>query len=296
MAEIEDYAEDYPEDYPEDYTLICPITTEPIKHAVCTIIGSIYERDAITEWLKMSYRDPLTNIRMASNDITFIMDLPEDPAIAEATVEETTKICKLRAKVIAAKYRRVLSNPDNIINYEETIILYKILEGIRTRIQMVNKRKWQSYNMMKKYNYQYNYKPSPDYIDIFDRPSNTGFGYQFVTLDHLTIRNRNHKSDRYDFADLSRCMFISCGFDRCTFIGTNLENVVFVNCSFNGDEVSFYKSTGNPIFVGCVIEPVGSWTSVSSEDSKEIFVKCLQSRGLEVGVENIGDMSCYKPE
>ncbi len=68
-----------PEEFEDDLILrqyVCPITRAPIRHpvidptsATLTSVGTMYERDAIEEWVNRSHRSPLTRKHLEINDL-----------------------------------------------------------------------------------------------------------------------------------------------------------------------------------------------------------------------------------
>jgi hypothetical protein len=284
------------EKFLENDMLICPITMEPIKVAACTILGYIYEKDAIIEWLKQSDRDPATNQKMKDLHITTLRSFSPLYEYNLNDLKREVMSCNMSAKRIATRYVELLGNPVSISNFRETKMVYKKLREYKDVVDgLYEEAEWETYKEFRRNMYINNYVcPYIDgaymgesylekivKMDTVVRPANTGFGYQFISLDGLKVKGVEHKLERFDFSDLSNSVFIECGFSRCTFIGANLSGTVFINCSFIGEQVSFYKSIGIPTFSNCCIEPVGSWNGVYSDDSPDEFIKCLQNRGLD---------------
>jgi hypothetical protein len=114
--------------------------------------------------------------------------------------------------------------------------------------------------------------------DTYVRPAHTGYRYQYIDLSNITKEGVCYKGERFDFTNLSNCVFTNCDFSRCIFINANLDNCMFIQCNFIGEQTTFYKATGTPIFIECSTEWVNIWKQVT--DSKSVR-ECLVERCLD---------------
>lgn len=103
-----------------------------------------------------------------------------------------------------------------------------------------------------------------------ERPKNTGYRFQFITIENKFIQNKNFKSELFDFATIKNTIFCKCNFSRTRFIGTKFDGVFFRKCVFIGEEISFYNAAidRHLVFDDCEFEYVEIWNN--TKDINEI--------------------------
>lgn len=257
-----------------DIQIICPITLEPIRHAVCTCFGSVYEKDAITKWLEENVTDPSTGLALPNLRLDYL---------CEITNSEQIEYVRVESQLIRQLTQDLMDNNKiSFFYFHHTPFFYTQLLEQQSNINLL--ADWNVFDAMKRdffvsdtYVNSCYITGTPDHvIDKLHRPYNTGFGFQFINLSNVTKQNGGYKSERFDFADLTNCFFNKCDFSRCTFIGAKLEGCTFVNCNFIGEQVSFYKATGVPRFINCRIERGTKWQTVTSKhDVEEVLTERL---------------------
>lgn len=248
----------------ESKHLICPITLHPIKRAGITILGNVYDADALTKWLQKNSTDPLTNLQMPPELFKIVESSDPDVILAAA-----------------ATYRGSL-NPFRRVGWNKHIsiathsLLSSLIPNTITPEFQVYRAKLRSRFLTTKCDWMSSETPEPD------RPPNTGIGYQFADLsNHGFIHDVDVKSFPFDFADLSNSRFVNCKFSRASFIGADLTNTKFIGCEFKGEQVCFTNAKVSKLtmFAGCAIEKVDSWTMVTAP---EAVVQTISDRGLDV--------------
>jgi hypothetical protein len=246
--------------------LVCPITQKPIMTPGITVVGSIYEYSAISEWLEQHTTDPSTGLRLPSLHV-----LPVFPD--ESPTEKATYV----RSVTSVWAKHIMANPPTAF-YEKLLALRK-----NTVVP-----EWDAYQKMKAEQFLQNSVVDPyvaecsgsslDANDTIARPANTGTGLNFVEIPRSVIRDRQLKCYDFSFSDLSWTVFFGCNMSRCKFVGCKLEKTKFVNCKFVGEEIDFYKAeTHDVMFLGCEMEYVHVWQMTT--DPAQIL-QILEHRNL----------------
>lgn len=215
--------------------IICPITLEEIQEPGITLIGSIYEYDAIHKWLTNHNTDPITNIILPSKTILKWGDRTESLTEYAAHVKNNTMLYNYSFRLacnISAKYDKLLEKYQTIKNDRDWLA-----KTAKTRKDFLS-GKSRAYPCRKK-----------------DQPS-----CNFLNLSNSNVTNGHYKCETFNFSNLSGSKFINCDFSRCKFIGSNLTDCVFINCVFIGEQVIFYKATvTNLKFINCAFEYTDRW-------------------------------------
>jgi hypothetical protein len=248
--------------------LICPIILESIKVAGITVYGSIYDYNAICEWLETNSTDPLTNLALPSKFVMKVIGSVEYIKIQSETVRANTSTWCYTFKM----------------RYNSPIIYEKLI-AMKKNTEVPD---WAIYNEMKikqlgdfdKGAYMKICKGvDPDIDDTIPRPSNTGRRFQFTTI-KVIMKDSQFKSELFDFATFNDCIFINCNFSRCRFIGATFNNVNFFKCTFIGEEVSFYKSTCSKLkFHQCKFEHADTWRITTDKKEVEGILEILMLTG-----------------
>ena len=233
--------------------LTCPITLQLINEAGITCVGSIYEYNVIKKWLENHTSDPLTNLPLYT---LFVVKFSVDNVDA------------LKDKANDIRHNTQLV--DNSFSLQtRSGLSYNILSET-----VINKDEtWNNYQ-----NHFISSLQQKEIQNIITRPTNTGESFQFMNLTGC-FNHKNFKNHKFDFAILENCIFVSCNFSRTTFIGTTFHNVVFTDCKFVGEEITFYKANCvRAMFVQCEMEYVNKW--ITSKNPQEV-TQILTSRFLE---------------
>lgn len=250
---------------------ICPITTEPIEEMGMTCAGSVYEFDAITEWLEDHNTDPLTGECLPTTRVKVI----------EKRLWNMLDELKRQTRSNTKKWYRSVSFEKNSLKKLARIEdIYKKMDEMSDS--------WVRYRKVKRLQFEAGKVPylSPfgdvdiDEYDLVVRPKGTGKEFQFIDLSNLEAESKIYKCAHFDMADLSNSTFIDCDFSRATFMGANLEGIQFISCRFIGEEVNFMeaKVDHRTKFIGCRVEQLDRWiTDAEPEKVREN----LESRGLK---------------
>lgn len=250
-----------------DKKFICPIGLTPIKIFGITVIGTLYEKDNITEWFKKSSVDPLTNIVVPS---TFVKTLDNN----RKNRENIQDICNDMKNSTMSWKRSLLYVFDSP---KKHIHLLKIQHNI-DELKDLNRRAWNDYNKYKRSTI-INFDSTEEQDDLIDRPNNSGGSFQFIDLSNLSIRGCMLKLCKFDFANLTNTEFIDCNLAGCSFIRSNLTNCTFKRCNLTGDNVSFYNAlTIGIAFYHCKFEFADTWKSTTYSSDIE---KILKERGIK---------------
>lgn len=254
--------------------IICCITLEPIKIPGITLYGSIYEYDAIMEWLVNHEIDPMTNIRLPNKQIHKLDSIENAPQDQLEKVKECANKIKNETLLWCEPYKLCLSMP---IKYEKILNTKKIIDTMK----QLNDANWLEHTkiILSLFRSGYMLGIMPDRIENLIDLIKITKGCQFLNISDITIRNGQYKSNSFDFATIYNCNFINCDFSRCTFIGTIIKDTIFINCTFIGEEIIFYKANfTNVIFRECSFEYLNVW--VKTKNIEEI-IEILCSRLLD---------------
>lgn len=213
-----------------DQTRICSITLEPIINGGMTCFGSIYEYDAISNWLKKHDIDPLTGeecptkfVRKINIDKTDLEEISKDARATTSLVFPATKTWR-NVKNIYLKYLDVKNN--KLIN----ILKEDFDQYSQNKREIFIHQPNQAYHNL----CSHLKKTSSDiYFDEYGIRD-----FDFVDLSGLNLSNKQLKSQPFRFTNLSQTTFINCNLSRCSFIGCDLTGTKFLGCTFIGEDIS----------------------------------------------------------
>jgi hypothetical protein len=242
---------------------ICPITLEPIAVYGITCVGSLYEYDAISDWLQDHDTDPVTNLLLPTCFVVKFMDTPAAATKKGVDMRESLMgwcpsirlildngIKKLHDHLYDLR-TSVIDNPD-FVQFASSFSLDEYANTGKDRAYMsrLKGKLW------------------PE-----NRPLDTGYGLQFLHFKNVTLSGKSFKSELFDFAVFENCTFISCQFGRASFTGTTFINTLFKKCTIAyGEESMFYKATGNIKISGTIRCEFYDWKGATSfEEVEKIF-------------------------
>lgn len=244
----------------------CPITLCEIKKGGLTVLGNLYDYNAITTWLQSHDSDPLNNIPLPSK---FIIKINERILTSSTLLEQKKKdilfstlnwsvVTRMRLKVHKKDYLSLLHKKKEIVeSYPDVWNKYmnERIEEFHNHIAISGYCGIDSDSTAKK-----------NILSVIPSLKDSALIDGFTLL-NLSIKNRNitnkcYKSTCFDFADISYINFIKCDFSRTSFQNTIMEGTIFSECNFKGDTVTFYNAicSNKTVFRNCAIEPPdGSW-------------------------------------
>lgn len=238
--------------------LICPITLTEISEYGITEYGSIYEFNAIIQWLEFSDTDPLLNKKLQNNFVHKFIGNADDAQVFANKIAHQSKTTDIIYD---------MTIPKHYVNYSN----YK--NNVET---LKNDNMWNNYCNDKRIQFQngFSYAYPPDMINNDNRIENTGKNYDFMDLSKITVTSKNFKSETFNFANMSNCNFINCDFSRCEFMETNLNFVNFINCKFIGEQVIFHKATTmKTMFKNCEFEYTNKWVITNNVEEIKLILK-----------------------
>lgn len=241
--------------------IICPISLEPIKVAGITSNGGIYSYENITEWLKENISDPITNLPLPTTFVVKWTNLEN--------VNEQAKHIKQTTSIWCQYY----VSPELLKRYNDQINKLKVqynevnkTNAWRDFQKDIDERSELSIDIMKEAFYNYATGRESSYRFV------TGNDMQFVSLTNRIFYNLNIKSVRFDMCNFSNCVFRNCVFSRCSFLGSTLNNITFIDCTFSGEEFTMYKATGRLNLINCKMESY-NWKNTSNVDKIKFLMK-----------------------
>ena len=238
--------------------IICPITQEPIINGGMTCNGQLYEYNEIVKWFEKSSNDPLTGLPLAS---TFVRKF---------NINRSADIIEYLIKDARLSYK--LWYP---FEHEVTIRLDYYQEKLKIKEKFdFSSQIWKDYEIMMSNKFIFGTESE----ELPMRPKHSGTELDFLNFSNATFENRQFKSRKFIFNNISNTKFISCDLSRVRMIGCELDGTIFQDCYFCGEEVCFYKVSGTFTFINCKIEYTHKWI-MTSDPSK--FVEILKLRGLK---------------
>jgi hypothetical protein len=254
--------------------LICPITTEPIKHLAMTCYGHVYEEEEIREWMQDNDLDPISGRYLYTKTLI-------THGIDRKNIRKSQK--KIRDMMM------LLHNYPVSLLYPEQLV--KEVNCIKSKINTLSDddtSKWQKYSASKLYyfrNPETNKSGFPEkyQIDKYDkdpRPEGTGHGFEYVNLSCTCYNKHQHnnqifKSTSFNGSNLRNNVFVQSTFSRATWVGADISGCVFLGCTILGEEVNFAGaiSDSETQFMDCRIEDIGDWSMQTIPEMVELALK-----------------------
>ena len=245
---------------------ICPISLCPIKDFGMTCYGSVYEYSVIKEWLIKNNTDPITNRILLTK---FIVKLsPYDISNLEARKKDMLNSTRLWC----TSFMLFNEAPEQ---YEKLLQIKKYIESFTgNELKVWNEYVKEKSKLILKNNL---FRLTKDYDGLI-RPENTGYDFMFLDLsNNLVLADKNYKSNNFSFCNLENITFLKCSLPRCVFIGTKLSGTKFIDCTFIGEEICFYraeiKENNKAGFFGCKFEYAEKWVdTMDVEEIKNILI------------------------
>jgi len=269
---------------------VCPITHAPIRHLGMTVLGQVYEYDAIRRWLKTHGTDPMTNAMLPVRTVVR-RDLPQSQ-------DELTAMCNdmrdftalwcgdlsmfdMAGRIAAVRAAAACIDATSsawLAFVRRARTLWADVSG--TPAIMPDLGHLDGLTLMT------SYAPTGDQEARLVRPGTadtTGTGLAHVDLSSglssATHRGRQFKGTSFDGAILRGQRFFQCSFARSSFVCADLRGVELLYCDLRGENVCFGGALvdDQTRFYACHLEPVGQWRPCASEAE---FRDALVARGM----------------
>lgn len=248
---------------------VCPISLEPIKgFAGITDAGQVYQYEEIKKWIEKNDTDPATGQILSDLEIKKIKISKKkeiEEYIANRRKHYQTRcdgwnIFRRKYILLDDTYKIFLENKGKVeLHFIGTELWDEHQEEARALLRAgIGERDF--------YNHYYK--------DIFKPIRNC----QYVEIINEDIKDKDLKHCKFDCGAIKDTTFSKCHLGRCTFMGVEFENVRFIDCSFPGEEVNFYKAKfKNVTFRNCRMEGM-SW---AMEGDLLSLRSSLRLRGVE---------------
>jgi hypothetical protein len=257
--------------YYEYEFITCPICLEETNTFVMNTNAQMYCEQCLLQWNKENtFRDPLTNLTCLYPGIyeKFSAITNESDLLTRAQKVEEQKAFYMKSTNGNSPLSPLLQERDqsppiglNTVEYSELVFAL-----------ITNQKGF--------------YSPSDLPIKyLIKRKDDTGFGFEQLNLNgnsrvvtDIDIKGLygSEKIKGFRGSNLSNIIFKNCTFGRWNFSYCNLNGCVFIDCTFHGEQTIFYKATGEPAFINCIVEDYKSWKRYSG-DIRDL----LRNRGLK---------------
>jgi hypothetical protein len=239
---------------------VCPITQDVIRDPVRTAAGIVYERAAITEWLRANESDPVARCWLPTKHLW--------PVAADDTRS-------------AAEFVRT------DLLWAVTLPFYHVAHQNAHPFKC-DARNTRAYSKARMDDLQrrpllYYASSAPDDAQIdaqlgVVRAPNTGTGMQCLDwrgiVDHV-----NFKCVDLRGSALAGSVFIGCDFGKCNFAFTDLRRVTFWGCIFRGETTIFAGAAmDGAMLVDCGVESHRGWWMANDRE----FADSMRARGANL--------------
>lgn len=211
--------------------MICPIGKITIQNPVCSLAGTIYEKDYLIDWFKKNDYDYRTKEKLPSLHYVKL---------------KGSKISNWKSKAQ---------------NVRDNTCIWSLFFNYKDKAKDMYERFYlpllSSFKDPKFVQYQKHFKkkmieeisifPTTDIFTILPIPE--GFG---VDLKNITVSGKNIYKMIFVHAEFENTFIINCSFKTCKFYYSDLRNCTFMQCNF--DNVMFYEveTDESTQFINCI--------------------------------------------